>query len=118
MTRFNREDPRTVLPQLSDLIDKLYEKIGKTYILDTYNPTNYSFTANQYRNIQITCKVRDGYTPIIVACVCYSHSAIRVFNYYISGDTLSFEAVNTSSSSISSANFTVQVLNLKTELSQ
>ena len=118
MTRFNREDSRTVLPQLSELVDKLYKKLGKTYILDSYETTNINFTSLEYKALTVTIATRNGYTPIVVACNCYSHSAPRVFNYYINGSTLTYEVVNTSSSSITNAKFSITILNLKTELSK
>ena len=116
MTIFNREDYRTVLPQLEKKIKQLFERTDNTFYEDVYYSENNSFTANQYKTITVSFNVRNGYTPMIMMCNCYTHSAPRVFNYYISGSDIKFVVLNTSSSSVSGAGFRISVLQLKTEL--
>lgn len=118
MTRFNREDSRTVLPQLEKKMDELSDKVSELFIVDMYTPQNYDFTANQYRSISFSYTARKDYTQLVTSAWCTSHSAIRVFNVYISGGNIVVETLNTSSSSVYGANFRITVLNLKTELSE
>ena len=75
--------------------------------------TNYQFTANQVRSITVPYPTLDGYTPIITSAYCTNKSAIRIFNAYISGDSIKFEAVSQSSSTISDASFAFYLLYIK-----
>lgn len=81
--------------------------------LKTKTVTNYQFTANQYRSISVTCPTLDGYTPIITSIYCTNKSAIRVFNAYISGGNIKFEAVSHSSSTITDASFAIYLMYIK-----
>ena len=75
--------------------------------------TNYQFTANQVRSISVPYPTLEGYTPILISAYCTNKSAIRVFNAYISGGNIKFEAVSQSSSTISDASFTFYLLYIK-----
>ena len=79
----------------------------------TKTVTNYQFTANQVRSISVPFPTLDGYTPIIISAYCTNKSAIRVFNSYISGDNINFEAVSHSSSTITDASFTFYLMYIK-----
>lgn len=79
----------------------------------TKTVTNYQFTANQYRSISVTCPTLDGYTPIVIATYCTNKSAIRVFNSYVSGNNIKFEAVSQSSATITDASFATYLLYIK-----
>ena len=87
------------------------------FYLDTYSPSNYDFTANQYRSLSRTITQHTNYTPIVVQATCNNKSGLDVFNYYISGSDLVFEVINRTSSAVSGANFSLAVLWLKTEFS-
>ena len=86
--------------------------IGNIYF-KTKTVTNYQFTANQVRSISVPCPTVDGYTPILIATYCTNKSAIRVFNSYISGDNINFEAVSHSSSTITDASFAFYLMYIK-----
>lgn len=81
--------------------------------LKTKTVTNYQFTANQVRSITVTCPTLDGYTPIITSAYCTNKSAIRIFNAYISGGNIKFEAVSHSSSTITDASFAFYLMYIK-----
>lgn len=97
---------------LKALLAKIITSIpNHLYHYTTPTPTGYTFTANQYRKITVSLSTTySGFTPLIVRGQCTSHSAIRVFNYYLDGSSLVFEALSQSSSSISGANFAFTIL--------
>jgi len=100
------EDLRNILNEVLPPkgIDHLYH-----YTTPTAN--GYSFSANQYRKITVSLSTTyAGFTPLIVRGQCTSHSTIRVFNYYLDGSSLVFEALSQSSAAISGANFAFTVL--------
>lgn len=104
------------MKKISTLLKKISNKLSKVFYFDSYNPTGFGFTANQYRKLDRSITNRPGYTPIIVQVTCNTHSAIRVFHWYLDGNTLYYEAINMSSSSVSGVGFAIKVLYLKTEL--
>jgi hypothetical protein len=107
-------DTTSIPSKISDLTDDVGLVTQSTHLWHYTVPTanGYSFSANQYRSLSITLGTTySGFTAIPVRAVCTSHSAIRVFNYSISNNnTLNFEALSQSSSSISGANFAFTVL--------
>lgn len=86
--------------------------IGDIYF-KTKTITNYQFTANQVRSISVPYPTLEGYTPILTSAYCTNKSAIRVFNAYISGGNINFEAVSHSSSTITGASFAFYLLYIK-----
>ena len=78
--------------------------------------SNYDFTSKQYRSITTSYDTIEGFSPIPIQVACSSHSAIRVFNFYINDGKVIFEAVNENDSSVKSANFTIYLLYVKKEL--
>lgn len=86
------------------------------FYYDTFTASNYDFTANQYRSLTKSITARTGYSRIIISVNCTSHSALHVFNWSLSSNTLTYEVINRNSSSVSGANFSMKVLYIKTTL--
>lgn len=86
------------------------------YYVDTFTPTGYSFNANEYKSLTRLFTSRDGYTPIIVQATCSNKTSLHVINYYIDDNSIKYEVINRTGSSISGANFTLKLLWLKTVL--
>ena len=104
------------MKKISTLLKKISNKLSKVFYFDTYSPTGYGFSSNQYRRLTRQLSARSGYTPIVIQVTCSTHAAIRVFNWYIDGNTIAYEALNTSSSAITDVSFTITMLWLKNEL--
>lgn len=82
-TRFNREDYRTVLPQLEKIIDELEksieqmgDKFEKPFVVNMVNISSRSYAANAaywFYNNNVKIPQITGYTPVGAFC-CTSNS--------------------------------------------
>lgn len=81
--------------------------------------TGFSFTANQSRSdLQRTFAKKEGYTALIRHAYSYSHSAIDLINATAdnSTGTITFWAVNRTSSSISNVNFAFYLIYIRNDI--
>lgn len=102
------------------LLTLILTRITGMFYVKSLTPTGWLFTANQYRKIEISYYdvARTGYTVIIYKADCTSHSALHVFNSGIDDNHVFIEVINRSSSSVPSADFSVKLLYIKSNLIQ
>ena len=99
--------------------------LSKIFISQTISPKGWDIKANSSRGGQIkgTIKGYEGYTPITTKCYCINNLYIGIINFWLSGSyssdkngyTWNIDARNFSSSDVT-ANFTIKILWIKSNL--
>lgn len=98
-------------------LTKLMNRTDKEFYTAVVYANDYGFTANQSRSgLTKSYTQKTGYTPILVEAHCNTHKEIILQDATLSGGTVTFWGVNTSSSTQSSVGFRFVILYLKTEL--
>ena len=107
--------------------DELKSDMGLSniFISQTISPKGWDIKANSSRGGQIkgTIKGYEGYTPITTKCYCINNLYIGIINFWLSGSyssdkngyTWNIDARNFSSSDVT-ANFTIKILWIKSNL--
>ena len=99
--------------------------LSNIFISQTISPKGWDIKANSSRGGQIkgTIKGYEGYTPITTKCYCINNLYIGIINFWLSGSyssdkngyTWNIDARNFSSSDVT-ANFTIKILWIKSNL--
>ena len=96
---------------------KLFTKIlTELFYTKTLTPSGYNFSGGQYRSIDSASIAKTGYKAFVIRCTCTNKTSIRITHYAVSSGKVTYEAINTSSSDVSGANFAIQILYIKSEL--
>ena len=96
-----------------------YSKLKGTITVGTRTITGYAFSANQSRSgLEVSFTKKDGYVALIRTAYCNTHSAIDLISAYTNNNngTITFWAVNRTSSALTDVGFTFNILYISEKL--
>lgn len=105
--------------EIKGINDIVTNAIKGTITSGTKTANGYAFSANQSRaNLSVSFTKKDGYIAIMRTAYCATHSAVDLINAYTDNGTgtITFWAVNRTSTALTDVGFTFNLLYISTKL--